>query len=415
MSTPQHHLQSITCLAVDLSCNFILSGSTDSNIHVWSLPRLLSFSVSSSDYSQDLPFSPLRSLSNHRAAVTAVAFGHSVSKRNVSVSISKDDTCVVWDYLTGNALQTFLLPATPLCLALDPVDRAAYIGHEDGSVQLVDFFKQTTTTQPLHDLSRDSAPIQSPTSDKWAMPKDSSSLIHCLQVSYDGTMLVSGHENGKVHAWDVARGRYKQQIVDFAAPVTNLILLPPTGFLVHDKPPLKLHNVVKPRYENFTNGSQGNAALPANYNFTAQFTSDIPLYGPQSKDLFHEALVHASFPTSLLDEALIELTAQGSNMSNDDSTALAELRAQNTALSSQLTQAVATVRERDREDWKRKQDEAIKASRKQKRRLRQMQIDQVKRKKEMGESINSEDVEMAEAEEEEQDLSSDTDEITDSD
>ncbi|KAL9125066.1 MAG: hypothetical protein Q9217_005671 [Psora testacea] len=413
VSTPQHHLQAVTCAAVDLSSNFILSGSTDSNIHVWSLPSLLSFSTVPGEYGQDLPLSPLRSLSDHRTAVTSLAFGHSASKQNIAVSTSRDDTCVVWDYLDCAVLHTFLLQSTPICVALDPVDRAAYVGHEDGSIQLIDFYKQAPTTHIIDHSSRQFAPTQPPRSDQWTMSKNLSSPIHCLQVSYDGTILLSGHQDGKVHAWDVARGNYKQQVADFAAPVTNLAILSPSGFAQVKKPLLKLHHVVKPRYETFANGNHTSGGLSQSYNFTAQLMTTMShVGGARDTDHFHEALAHAAFPTSVLDKSLVDFVSQGSNANGQDSVALTDLREQNAKLSTQLKEAVATVREHDREYWKRKRDDEIRAARKKRRRVRQIQIDEMKRKKEMGEIVDEGEVEMVE-QEEGQDLSSDTDEITD--
>ncbi|KAL9101027.1 MAG: hypothetical protein Q9163_003669 [Psora crenata] len=414
VSTPQHHLQPVTCLAVDLSSNIALSGSEDALIHAWSLLSLLSFSASSNDSGQDLPLSPFRSLSTHRAPLTSVAFGHSKSKQNIAVSTSKDRTCVVWDYLTGTALHTFLLISTPLCLALDPADRAAYVGYEDGSIQLIDFYKQSAATRPLYDLSQQSVPLQPLPADRWTISNDLSAATHCLQVSYDGTVILSGHQDGKVHTWDVARGSYKQQIADFGAPVTNLALLSPSGFLQVKRSPLKLHHVVKPRYEDFGHGIHASRGLPQNYNFVAQLTTNIDPPNSRDSGLFREALAHSSFPMSLLEQSLADIASQGSNTNGEASTTLADLRAQNTKLSTQLKEAVAMVRQRDRDYLKRKADDEIKAARKRKRRLRQLRVEEMERKKEMGEMISEDDIEMAEPGGS-PNLTSDTDEITDSD
>ncbi|SLM34719.1 WD40/YVTN repeat-like-containing domain [Lasallia pustulata] len=219
ISTPQSHLQTITCLAADSTANFLLSGSLDSNIHVWSLPTLLSFASSSvNDISQPSLHAPLRSLANHRAAITALTVGHSASNTNIAVSASKDNTCIVWDYHTGAALHTFLLPSTPLCLTLDPADRAVYAGYDDGSIQLVDFYKNASLTQALHDPALQSTPTQALPSDRWALPSAATSAALCLDVSYDGTSILSGHQNGKVQIWDIAKGRYNIQLADFSAP-----------------------------------------------------------------------------------------------------------------------------------------------------------------------------------------------------
>ena len=412
---------------MDPTSNFTLSGSTDSTIHVWSIPGLLSFSASSANENEQYsPYSPLRSLSNHRAAITAIVFGHSSSSKNIAVSASKDDTCIVWDYVNGDALHTFLLPSSPLCLALDPADRAVFAAFEDGNVQLIDFYSPGGFTQPLYNPALQSTPTQPPPSDRWSPPHQSASPVFSLQVTYDGTSLLSGHQDGKIHVWDVAAGKYDRQLADFAVPITNIVMLKPNGFPKTIKRAVKLHNVVKPRYESFIDSdrSVSGTTIPANYAFVAQFTSTLRLpFSPKSTPLYEE-LHHPSFPNALLDECLAELCSPQKNFNSaTDSSDLANLRAQNLALSSQLEiaeqrhrSAVATVLEQRKEDWRRQKDEDIKAARKKRRRLRHMKTAEGARKEEMGEVADEEDEDMNESgKDEEENLSSSTDEMTESD
>lgn len=412
---------------MDPTSNFLLSGSTDSTIHVWSIPGLLSFSaLTANENGHDLPFSPLRSLSNHRAAITAVAFGHSSSDKNIAVSASKDNTCIVWDYVHGAALHTFLLPSSPLCLALDPADRGVYAGYEDGSVHLIDFYSQGVLAHPMHNPALQSTPTQPPLSDMWSAPDHSASPILCIQVSYDGTSLLSGHQDGNVHIWDAAAGKYDKRLADFAAPITSVVMLKPIGFHENSKPAVKLLNVVKPRYESFANGDHGvsGATIPNKYTFTARFTSTLPLPFSADTSSFHQALHHSSFPTALLEESLAELSFPQKTFDDaTDSSELAKLRAQNAALSSQLgvaeerhRSAATIVLEQKKEDWRRQKDEDIKAATKKRRRLRRIKIAELARKKEMGEVVDGEDEELNEREmDKEEGLSSSTDEMTESD
>jgi len=334
-----------------------------------------------------------------------------------------DDSCIVWDYKNGDALHTFLLPSSPLCLALDPADRAVYAGYEDGSVQLLDFYNKSGLTQALHDPTLQITPVQPPPSSRWPTAEHTGSAILCLQVSYDGTSLLSGHQNGKIHSWDIARGIYGKQLADFAAPITNLHMLRPCGFPDPTRPTFKFHNVVKPRYESFANGhSDAGAAVPPNYTFTAQFMSKLPLSDSADGICFHEALTHPSFPTTLLDESLADfLASQDPITKGSDSSDLADLRAQSAAISSQLSIAMesqrttmAQVEEHRKEDWRRQKDEEIKAARKKRRRLRELKTGEIARKKAMGDPFEARDEEM-DVDKDDEDLSSSTDELTDSD
>ncbi|MCJ1395371.1 Pre-rRNA-processing protein ipi3 [Xylographa bjoerkii] len=346
VSTPQSHLQATTCLAVDLSFNFLLTGSPDASVHVWSISTLLSFStLSTHDSSRPSPYSPLRTLSNHRAAITALVTGHSSSNANIAVSASEDNTCLIWDYHAGVLLHTFMLPSTPLCLVLDPADRAFYAGYDDGSTQLIDFYKRPSLSHPIQDPDFRSTPTQPPPEDRWFLPADVASAVLSLEISYDGTTLLSGHENGKIQTWDIAKGRYATQLADISSGVTNLRVLPPQGFLIPFAPRLKILNIVKPRYESSWTGSNMSSmesGVPETYTFTAQFASAIPLPSPTNDPMisFHQALTHSSFPSGLLDEGLAQLATfsstakspSGSSDRHDDMDAeapeIARLKAQ---------------------------------------------------------------------------------------
>ncbi|KAL8952213.1 MAG: hypothetical protein Q9222_001868 [Ikaeria aurantiellina] len=308
-------------------------------------------------------------LTNHRAAINAVAFGHTTSKANFAISASKDQTCIVWDFIAGTILHTYLLSTNPLCLALDAADRAAYVGFEDGSVQMLDFYKgEKSPTHPFHDANQQSTPTQSPPSDRWHLTDKSLQCpALCLQVSYDSTALLSGHENGKIHSWTIAKGTYHTQNTELVLPVTNLCMLPPTGFPKPPAPNTKLHHVVKPRYESpFNVTSKGDSTIPLDYIFTAQFASALPpLRANDSADL-DLALTHPSFPTAILEEGISEL-ATSSDSGVAEGPQLDALHTQNKTLESQLREAVTVVKQLEKERKRREEDDGLTRARKKRR------------------------------------------------
>lgn len=389
----------------------------------------------------------MKSLSNHRAAINAIEFGHSSSTANIAISASQDSTCIVWDYNTGTALHTYLLPSAPLCLAVDPADRAAYVGYEDGSVQILNFYTQNTVTHPLHNPALQSTPTQPPPADRWPSPSPPSPTLS-LQLSYDSTTLVSGHRNGAIRTWDIGKGRFTAAIADLSAPVTNLKLLRPTGFPTSSTPSLKIHQVIKPRYESTLGGSNDKSisGIPPNYTFTAQLTPTLP--NPSAvPSTFHAALTSPTFPPSLLEASIAELALLPSSTPQDPNTAKTDsadpfsvtdgddLNAQNTYLLAQLNaalhgqrSAMKQVLEMDRERWRREEADRVKREKKRQRRKRRMEeaerrrVEAMKHAKGDGgggetargkgaESKRNETVEPDDGEE----LSSSTDEITDSD
>ena len=446
MTTPSTHLEAITHLAVSPDANFILSGSIDSAILLWSLPSILSFEYASSYSNAPSQFSPLKTLSSHRAAITALIFGHSHSRTNIALSASKDNTLLVWDPLRSQILHTFLLSSPALCLTLDPADRACYAGYEDGSIQFIDFYKSSGPLQMLRNPALQSTPTQPPYEERWRLPaSDEGQEALCLQTSYDGTSILSGHKNGKVHTWDAGRGRYRNVLAEHDHAVTNIRVLPPTGFPNPKIRHLRLKQVVKPKYESSfatdTGGSSGD--VPMDYMLTAQFTSNLPLSARRetAESHFEAALCHPSFPTEWLEEGIAAFAAgpsssqkRGQDQLNDDvdqsdpetGPVIKKLRAENDLLKAQVAEAMArhrtTIHENmllEKQRWKQKEEERIKGERKKRRRLRRMAAAENARKKVMGEVVveggSEEEMDEGGEEEEEEKLSSSTDEITDSD
>ncbi len=282
MSTPTAHLQPISCLAGTLS--HLITGSEDSNIHVWSVPHLLAMS------SSETP-EPLRTLSNHRAAITHVTMGHSSSGTNICVSASRDNTVIVWDYLSGDLLRTFLLPSTPLCLALDPCDRAAYVGFEDGSVQLIEFTDEDSSQNPLYDRSLQSIPVQV-TLPPWTAQAEVGPAL-CLGLSYDGTCLLSGHTSGKITQWDIGRRSFTSELADLNAPVTNIQMMSPFP----TKKLTKISTVVKPKLGE------------SSYIFTARLLGSLSSPNGYTADA-------TGIPSGMLEKAILSFSARSSSASS---------------------------------------------------------------------------------------------------
>jgi pre-rRNA-processing protein IPI3 len=309
VATTASHLQPVTSLVVDPTSNFILSGSADASVHVWSLSGILSFSKPALSATRQPTNSPIRTFSNHRAAITSLAVGHSNGRNNIVVSTAKDNTAIAWDYQTGRSLRTFLLPFSATSVALDPVDRAFYVGYEDGSVQSVDFYRGNSAQNPLHDPSVQSTPAQVSTEDRWLPPSAESGSVNTVSLTYDGTTLLSGHANGKVLSWNVARRKYISAVADYTHPVTNLFMLPPGG-IPHPSSDLqrKAHTVVKPRHDNGLSApAHAPGAVPAEYMFHTQIiASDSRTRKPTQ---FSQALTHASFPDFMIEDGLSELAA----------------------------------------------------------------------------------------------------------
>ena len=213
----------------------------------------------------------------------SIVVGHSSNDINICISASRDNTCIVWNYCSGELLRTFLLPSSPLCLAIDPCDRAFYVGSEDGTIQSVELFQPTLTINSLYDSNLQATPIQVSPDPLSGAPPDIGA-VHCLGLSYDGTVLLSGHTSGKLIKWDAGPRRFSAELADLNAPVTSLAILSPLLSLLS----VKAVTVVKPRF------GEGN------YTFTGQFTTSL------STSEFEDALRSPGVPPDMVESAILE-------------------------------------------------------------------------------------------------------------
>jgi pre-rRNA-processing protein IPI3 len=308
VTTAQSHLQAVNQLAVDAASNFLVSASADSTCHVWSIPALLSFS---NDGAQ--PLAPLRTFSTHRSSIKALAIGHSESFQNIAITAAHDKTCLVWDYHTNAMLRTFLLPSVPTSIAIDAADRAFYVGYEDGGVHRIDLLsKDETDVESIQTGADALTPVQ-PKTKAWSPPDASTGSVLCLDLSFDGTVALAGHQSGTIIGWDIATGHMKSFLPQgpLPGPVMNLKFLPVSGFQSEAAELARLDVVVKPKFGAFQNSGNGNGSVPGNYAFNTQLLGSIAHDSKPSSSIFTEALFGKSFPSQLLDEGLSELAAWG--------------------------------------------------------------------------------------------------------
>lgn len=310
VSTTQAHLRAINALSVDARSNFLVSASADSTCHVWSLPSLLSFANAGAQ-----PLAPLYTFSSHRAVIQAMAICHNESFHSIAITAAQDKTCLVWNYHTNTVLRTYLLPTVPTCIALDAADRTFYIGYEDGSIQRIDLI--TTESESLHAAADALAPVQAKSA-RWASPDTTTGSVLSLTVSFDGTILLSGHQSGAVLSWDVvsATGHMKNMLPQgpLPGPVTNLAFLPVAGFADQTQRRVKLDGVVKPKFGAFQESETGSGAVPGSYALNVQLKGSTRGLSGDSGSLFSQALHAPTFPSQLLDDGLNELAARSSGM-----------------------------------------------------------------------------------------------------
>ncbi|KAF4982944.1 hypothetical protein FZEAL_1514 [Fusarium zealandicum] len=277
VSTPPCHVQAVSCLAV--TPHHILSGSEDSNINVWSISRLLELDVHTE-------LEPDLTLSNHRGAITSLTVGPSTNpESSICVSASKDKTCIIWNYQTGQLLRTLLFPTSPLCACLDPSARALFVSSDEGAVFLIELFGGDKPVLGSRSTELPSIVVQ--VNAPLAVSDPEAGQPSCLALAYDGTSILSGHTSGKILRWSLADNAHPTEVANLNASVTNLCFVSP----LPTEQPTKALSVIKP-----------NQNLKR-YTFTAQLTTDL---GEETR--LSQMLTANGFPSQPLETAISSMT-----------------------------------------------------------------------------------------------------------
>ncbi|KAF5629541.1 WD-repeat CRB3 [Fusarium sp. NRRL 52700] len=287
VSTPPCHVQAVSCLAV--TPYHILSGSDDSNINVWSISRLLELDTQAEQ-------EPDLTLSNHRGAITSLTVGPGTNpETSICVSASKDKTCIIWNYQTGQLLRTLLFPALPLCARLDPSARALFVSSEAGAVYFVELFGGDKPLLGSRSTELPSIVVQIST--PLAVSDPEVGQPSCLALTYDGTSILSGHTKGKILRWSLAENGHSTDVANLNAAVTNLCFIPPLS----TEQPTKTVSIVKP-----------NQSLKR-YNFTAQLTTDL---GEHTN--LDRLLENNGIPSETLETAISSITNPPETQQDDE-------------------------------------------------------------------------------------------------
>ncbi|EFX02134.1 ribosomal assembly complex component [Grosmannia clavigera kw1407] len=279
ITTPPCHVQAVSCLQT--TSHHVLSGSDDSNVHVWSLSQLLALggaggASSNGTSSSDDP-EPEHTLARHRAAVTALVVGSSASRdTSLCASASRDKTVVLWNYQTGVALRTLLFAAVPTCLALDPVARALYVATDDSTISSAAAAASSANTavtaataghifalelfgdKPLLGArgAEAASTAASITKSFGAVPEEAGPA-NCLSLSYDGATLLSGHPRGRLLQWNLGDGASSNgagstalpvELANLNAAITNVVFVAPAALTARVVPRklISAQTVVKP-------------------------------------------------------------------------------------------------------------------------------------------------------------------------
>ncbi|CAO3635747.1 unnamed protein product [Cunninghamella echinulata] len=228
------HYRSILRLGFSNDDSLLISAGEDATINVWLVSSLLSNNNNNdtNDMSSNINTSPLYSWSDHTLPVTDIYIGSGTLSTTRVYTSSSDFTVKVWDLATGELLTTFLFPKAVTTLIVNPSETMLFAacGNE---IYLVELYKrrQQQTYQSVQSLGG-LGKVEGVGTDSLSSSlifSGHTNIIHSLSLSFDGSLLISGSEDGNCIVWDVNSRQSLRQFTSHKGPVTHVsCILKPT-------------------------------------------------------------------------------------------------------------------------------------------------------------------------------------------
>lgn len=228
--------EELTAFEVSSSCSLLVGGSSSGNLYLWSLT---SGSLIAKIAKHTQPVTSLRFTADeaflftsagdggvfgwrvldlhsgnltpafswdetHAGPVTALCLGYGSRMDRLVYTGSDDKTVRVWSLITGGLLGTYIMDAKVTALALDPAERVVYAGLDNGDIVCVDRFKINAATGLIGPPEENGDHIVTKSLEENTLQRDgsSSSRVASIDVSFDGTVLIAGYDDGQIQSFD---------------------------------------------------------------------------------------------------------------------------------------------------------------------------------------------------------------------
>jgi len=195
-------------MTVSPNGEWLAVGCSDGIIHILNIPALLFCKIEDAEK---------MTFAQHSLPVSDLKFS---SSSRWLYSCSLDQTCKIWSFCEKLLLASISFPTILNCLALSPIEDSVYVGGGDGNIYKIDTwtikgndFNVMSNIQNLPQIFR------------------GNHSVNCIDLNIDGSLLVSGSEDGLIKVWSSSSCQLLQTLPQqFKGSVTHLqvLLRPPT-------------------------------------------------------------------------------------------------------------------------------------------------------------------------------------------
>ncbi|KAK9241319.1 WD40-repeat-containing domain protein [Lipomyces kononenkoae] len=224
------HFGSISCLVFSQDDSVLFSAGSDARIYSWRTVELYNAHLNYNDVQ------PLASANQHSLEVTGLYCGYGGILDSRLYSISLDGSCRVWNASDLRLQTTFIFKEALLSIVVDPAERAIYTGSDDGIIYHVDLYRQPREGAGLEYTGGLQRIVEVSTESNAKFTQHTGKVLS-LDLSFDGTLLVSGSEDGTVIVWDIATHQVLKNIKPGRGPVylaKVLETLPSEHYIRHE-------------------------------------------------------------------------------------------------------------------------------------------------------------------------------------
>ncbi|KAG9287340.1 hypothetical protein G9A89_023711 [Geosiphon pyriformis] len=226
------HYRKVNILRFTSDDAALISGSEDAGINIWLLSSILDESTN------EIP-SPYSSWTSHSLPITDIICGIGNFRTARILTSSLDNTCKLWDLSTGHLLTTFIFPTNISSLALDPAERSFFAAGGDNLIYQMNLYRRREESGYMASRHNyiEAVGGAGDIEDIGMQDRDNNRLVFSghnariitMTLTYDGTLLLSGSEDGNVLLWDIASRQILKTFTHHKGPVTNLctFLQPP--------------------------------------------------------------------------------------------------------------------------------------------------------------------------------------------
>lgn len=240
------HYQGISVIKFSDCGTFLVSGGEDARVMVWRTLDLISV------YNEEISVKPFTSFTDHTLSVTDLIILSSGIINDLKLyTVSRDSTLRVYDIMTSKLLTTYITSVSIECITKDPANRSLYIGLTNGSIRTIPLYQINPNTSVLESVGGNSKiitldhdpnltntfvhhqqKVEATASlhkslNKTKDEEDKPISVTCLDISMDGTSLISGDSAGRVFVSDIVT----RQVVKSFPPCNSSISFIQTFFI----------------------------------------------------------------------------------------------------------------------------------------------------------------------------------------